>query len=106
MKLIAAFEMFGYRRTLRVSWTELRTDEYVLRQLNINPELVNLIKKRKFTYFGHITRANNLMTKVSQELVKGHRSRRRQRLRSSNLIVEWTKLGITIVRERLETGAN
>ena len=45
IKRIAAFEMDGYRRILRISWTEHSTNEYVLRQLNTRPELVNNIKK-------------------------------------------------------------
>ena len=94
VKRIAAFEMYGYRRILRVSWTERRTNEYVLRQLNIRPELINSIKKRKLAYFGHITRAQNLMTEVSQGLVEGQRSRGRQKIRWNDNIAEWTDMKI------------
>ena len=86
--------MCGYRRILRVAWTELRTNEYVLRQLNTRPVLFNMIKKRKLAYFGHITIAQNLMTEVSQGLLEGQCSRGRQRMRWSDNIIEWTNIQI------------
>ena len=49
-----AFEMWAYRRMLRVSWTEHKTDEEVLRMVNIASSLLPTIKKRKCQYFGHV----------------------------------------------------
>lgn len=47
-----AFEMWAYRRMLRVSWTEHKTDEEVLRMANTISSLLPTIKKRKCQYFG------------------------------------------------------
>jgi len=49
-----------YRRMLRISWTEHRTNESVLNEIGIDRELVATVKKRKLQYFGHMIRAQNL----------------------------------------------
>ena len=44
-----------YRKILRISWTERKTNASVLEQLGVKaPQLLNLIKKQKLSYFGHI----------------------------------------------------
>ena len=53
---LEAFEMWCYRRILRISWTEHKTNKEVLCMLNIKRQLVYTIKKKKLTYFGHIIR--------------------------------------------------
>ena len=56
-KKITSFEMKCYRKTLRISWTERKTNASVLEQLGVKaPQLLNLIKKQKLSYFGHIKR--------------------------------------------------
>ncbi|KAG1714892.1 Vacuolar protein sorting-associated protein 8 [Nymphon striatum] len=54
MTKIEAFEMWIYRRMLKISYTEHRTNEFVLRKIEAKRSLMNTIKKRKCTYFGHI----------------------------------------------------
>ena len=50
-----------YRKILRISWTERKTKASVLEQLGVKaPQLLNLIKKQKLSYFGHIKRHNTL----------------------------------------------
>ncbi|KAG1687297.1 putative uncharacterized transposon-derived protein F52C9.6 [Nymphon striatum] len=56
MTKIKAFEMWIYRRMLKISYTEHRTNEFVLRKIEAKRSLMNTIKKRKCTYFGHIMR--------------------------------------------------
>ena len=60
-KKITSFEMKCYRKILRTSWTERKTNASVLEQLGLKaPQLLNLVKKQKLSYFGHIKRHNTL----------------------------------------------
>ena len=54
---LEAFEVWAYRRMLRVSWTEHKTNEEVLKMANTTSSLSPTIKKRKCQYFGHVIRA-------------------------------------------------
>ena len=51
---ISAFELWVYRRMLRISWMDHVTNVEVLRRMNTEAELMMLVKKRKLTYFGHV----------------------------------------------------
>ncbi|KAI8513394.1 hypothetical protein Bbelb_100330 [Branchiostoma belcheri] len=55
-----AFEMKCYRKLLRVSWTEHRTNASVLEELGIGRSLLHMIRRRKLQYFGHVSRAQNI----------------------------------------------
>ena len=52
-KRIEAAEMWFYRRLLRVSWTDRRTNESILQELGTTRKLLTLIKERKLRYVGH-----------------------------------------------------
>ena len=63
-KKLTAFEMRCYRRILKISWTNMITNEEVLRRVGETEEkLLKMIIKRKMTFFGHIAR-----TSAGQEL--------------------------------------
>ena len=53
MNKLEAFEMWTYRRMLKLSWIGHRSNGEVLQMLNIHRSLLNTIKKRILTYFGH-----------------------------------------------------
>ena len=75
MKRITAFEMWSYRRMLKISWTDKITNETVLQMIkNKSTQLENMIKCRKLRYFGHLTRRNN----ISRLLLEGQINGRRQ----------------------------
>ena len=58
-KKITAFEMWCYRRILKISWTNMITNEEVLRRVEeTEAKLLKMIIKRKITFFGHIARAS------------------------------------------------
>ena len=90
IKRIEAFEMFCYRRILRVSWTERITNFSVLREIGEERSLLRSIKRRKLKYFGHITRAGGISAEILQGMTEGKRKRGRQKTRWSDNIVEWT----------------
>ena len=51
-----AFEMKGLRRMLQVSWTEKKTNEWVLNKAGVKRELLDTVKARKLAYYGHTMR--------------------------------------------------
>uniref|UniRef100_A0A8D9AW28 Reverse transcriptase domain-containing protein n=1 Tax=Cacopsylla melanoneura TaxID=428564 RepID=A0A8D9AW28_9HEMI len=54
-----AFEMWLYRRILKIPWTARITNENVLKRMNKNKEIMNTVKARKLQYLGHIMRNEN-----------------------------------------------
>ena len=61
---------------LRISWTERKTNASVLEQLGVKaPQLLNLIKKQKLSYFGHIKRHNTLEKLFLEGTCEGRRDR-------------------------------
>src|ERR1700733_4733779 len=61
-KKINACEMWIWRKMLRISWTEKRTNESVRKELGIEKEetLQQSATKWKLCYFGHVMRSNGL----------------------------------------------
>ena len=64
---IEAFEMWVYRKTLKISYTEHRTNEYILQKMNTRRSLMNKIKQRKCVYFGHLIRGDGLQRLLLEE---------------------------------------
>jgi hypothetical protein len=105
-KRVTAFEMTAYRRMLKISWTEHRTNASILEELNPNVRLLTEVMRRKLKYFGHIVRAENLSTSILHGRVNGVRRRGRPRRRWSDDIKDWMRLSIAEcirrARDRLE----
>ena len=51
---IDAFEVWCWRRLLRVSWTARRSNQSILKEISPGCSLVGLILKLKLQYFGHL----------------------------------------------------
>ena len=51
---IGAFELWGWRRLLRVPWTARRSNQSILKQISPGCSLEGLMLKLKFQYFGHL----------------------------------------------------
>ncbi|KAG1682165.1 Diacylglycerol kinase iota [Nymphon striatum] len=88
---LEAYEMWIYRRIGKVSWTERKTNEYVLRMLGIKKQLLNIVKERKLKYYGHIKRHQTVQRTTLEGKVEGKRSRGKQRLKWEDNIKGWTK---------------
>uniref|UniRef100_A0A8D8SMX4 Craniofacial development protein 2 n=1 Tax=Cacopsylla melanoneura TaxID=428564 RepID=A0A8D8SMX4_9HEMI len=58
-KKLDAFEMWLYRRILRIPWTAKVTNKDVLRRMKKEMEVLNTVKVRKLQYLGHIMRNEN-----------------------------------------------
>lgn len=90
-KRIEAFELWVYRRILRVSWVEHRTNASVLQELKIKKRLLNQINKAYLSYFGHIARRTGEMENLVVEgKVEGKRPRGRSPKRWTDRLKEMT----------------
>ena len=72
-KKLNAFEMWTYRRILRVSWKDKRTNEWVLQKLRTKMMLFEQVTSRKLRFFGHAVRHDGLEKTIVQGKVKGTR---------------------------------
>ena len=94
-KYINAFELKCYRKILKISWTEKRTNKSVLEELKISENwLLNNIKSRKLKYFGHVKRHDSIEKIILEGVVPGKRRRGRPKRRWSQDITE--QLGVDV----------
>ena len=73
---IDAFELWFWRRLLRVLWTARRSNQSILKEINPGCSLEGLMLKLKFQYFGHLMRTANSLEKT---LMLGGTGGRRKR---------------------------
>ena len=78
-KKLNAFEMRTYRRILRMSWKEKRTNEWALQKLRTKTMLFEQITSRKLRLFGDVMRHDGLEKGIIQGKVEGMRGRGRRR---------------------------
>ena len=89
-KKINAFEMWCYRKLLRVSWTEKRTNEWILDKIGSDLELLKNIAERKMKLFGHIVRRGGLERQIVEGKMEGKRGRGRPQTSWLTDIKQWT----------------
>ena len=79
---IDAFELWCWRRLLRVPWTARRSNQSILKEISPGTSLEGMMLKLKFQYFGHLTRrADSLEKTLMLGGTGGTRRRGRQRMR-------------------------
>ena len=79
---IDAFELWCWRRLLRVPWTARRSNQSILKEISPEYSLEGLMLKLKLQYFGHlIWRTDPLEKTLMLGKIEGRRRRGRQRLR-------------------------
>ena len=79
---IDAFEMWCWRRLLRVPWTARRSNKSILKEINSEYSLEGLMLKLKLQYFGHlIWRTNSFEKTLMLGKIEGRRRRGQQRMR-------------------------
>ena len=61
---IDAFELWCWRRLLRVPWTARRSNQSILKEMSPEYSLEGLMQKLKFQYFGHLIRRTNSLEKT------------------------------------------
>ena len=79
---IDAFELWCWRRLLRVPWTMGRSNQSILKEISPGCSLEGLMLKLKLQYFGHLMRrADSLEKTLMQRKIEGRRRRGRERMR-------------------------
>ena len=79
---IGAFELWCWRRLLRVPWTARRSNQSILKEISPGCSLEGLMLKMKLQYFGHLMlRADALEKTLMLGKIEGRRRRGRQRMR-------------------------
>ena len=79
---IDAFELWCWRRLLRVPWTSRGSNQSILKEISSDYSLERLMLKLKFQYFGHLMwRTNSLEKTLILRKIEGRRRRGGQRIR-------------------------
>ena len=97
---IDAFELWCWRRLLRVPWTARRSNQSILKEISPGISLEGMILKLKLQYFGHlIRRADSLEKTLMLGGIGGRRRRRRQRMRWLDGITDSMHMSLGELRE-------
>ena len=79
---IDAFELWCWRRLLRVPWTARRSKQSILKEISLEYSLEGLMLKLKLQYFGHLMRRTDSFEKILMlGKIEGRRRRGQQRMR-------------------------
>ena len=92
---IDAFELWCWRRLLRVPWSERRSNQSILKEINPGCSLEGLMFKIKLQYFGHqMGRADSFEKTLMLGKIEGRRRRGRQRMRWLDGITDAMDMGL------------
>ena len=97
---IDAFELWCWRRLLRVPWTARRSNQPILNEINPWCSLEGLMLKLKLQYFGHLMRrADSSEKTLMLGKIEGRRKRRQQRMRWLDGITDLMDVGLHRLRQ-------
>ena len=100
---IDAFELWCWRRLLRVPWTARRTNLSILKEINPDCSLEGQIRKLRLQYFGHLMRREDSLEKTLMlGKSEGKRRRGRQRMRWLDRVIKTTNMNLTQLQEAVE----
>ena len=90
---IDAFELWCWRRLLRVLWTARRSNQSILKEIRLDCSLEELMLKLKLQYFGHLMRRTDLLERILMlGKIESTRRRGQQRLRWLDGITDLSRL--------------
>ena len=93
---IDAFELWCWKRLLRIPWTAKRSNQSILKEISPEYSLKELMLKLKLQYFGHlIQRADSFENTLMLGKIEGRRRRGQQRMRWLDGITDSTDMRLT-----------
>ena len=97
---IDAFELWCWRRLLRVPWTERRSNQSILKEISPGISLEGLMLKLKLQYFAHLMRGVDSLEKTLMlGGIRGRRRRGQQRMRWLDGITDLMDMSLSELRE-------
>ena len=97
---IDAFELWCWRRLLRVPWTARRSNQSILKEISPGVSLEGLMLKLKLQYFGHLMRrVDSLEKTLVLAGIGGRRRRGQQRMRWLDGITDLMDMSLSELRE-------
>ena len=97
---IDAFELWCWRRLLRVPWTARRSNQSILKEISPGCSLEGLMLKLKLQYFGHLMpRTDSFENTLTLGKIEGGRRRGRQRMKWLDIITDSMGMSLSILRE-------
>ena len=94
-----AFELWCWRRLLRIPWTARRSNQSILKEISPGCSLEGLMLKLKLQYFGHLMRRTDSFEKnLMLGKIEGRRRRGRQRMRQLDGITDSMDMSLSKLR--------
>ena len=96
---IDTFELWYWRKLLRVPWTARRSNQSILKEISPKYSLEGLMLKLKLQYFGHLRRADSFGKTLMLGKTEGGRRKGWQRMRWLDAITDSMEMSLSKLRE-------